>query len=867
MYTRWRAFWRAVIGRRRLEAEMDAELRFHIECYVEDLVGSGVPRAEAERRARLEFGGMETAKEDCRQALGLRLVDELRQDLRYAIRSLRRTPAFTAIAITALALGIGATSTVFSVVNAVILRPLRVPHPDRLMRISSTYPSFTGGTYSAPGVYLDIRERARSFEAIAGASATRMIRSGVEQPYHIPVARVSSNCFDIIGVRPLYGRLFTEDEDRFGREDVALLDGGFWLRAFGGDPSVVGRAVVLDGKSRRIVGILPAGIRLWSFGHMDVWVPLAADPKARFGGTVFILGRLRGGVTREAAQSELDSIMRQIGREHIEDAKLGVLVEPLRESVVKNVRLTFMMLQGAVALLLLIACSNVANLLLARATSRQNEMTIRASIGAGRFRLVRQMLVESVALALAGGLAGVALATMAVPAIRSIRAFSIPRADEIAVDHTVLAVSVAVSVLSGILFGLAPAFQVWRRTPATALGRAGGNSVVGGGAYLRNALVAVQIALALILLSGAGLVTNSFLRQLNIDLGFERSDLLTVRTMLPHDKYGQERRVAFYRALAEGMKRIRGVQATTVSDNPPLQAVLLPYRLHTSGLDDGREITVLGRHIDPHYFEVLGIPMLAGRPLQQGDDMREPVPMVINRTAAQKLFGDGLPLGRRVWSRSSPRVKTAQIVGVAGDSRQLGITTEPGAQLYLPLSKGFAGCVIARTQHNAGDLAAEIRAIVHSLDPSVPVPEVTSMDAMFWNGLAQPRFYVILLGSFAGIGVALAAIGLYGLVSYTVAVRTREFGIRIALGAAPGQILRSVLALGLRLICAGSLLGLAGALASTRVLSSILHGVRHNDPLTLAGVALVLAGVAVLACALAARRATPIDPSLALRAE
>jgi len=789
------------------------------------------------------------------------------EDIRFGLRLLRRNPAFTAAAVLTLALGISANMVVFNVVYAVLMRPLHFPDAGRLVVILSTYPGASQPSTSAPGVFVDWRDRATSFDAIAGMHARRMVLSGVQQPRFVSVAGASSGFLSLIGVQAQLGRTFTEDEDRPGKGDVALVDAGFREREFGGSASVLGRTIVLDDKPYTIVGVLPPDVRFGSLGAADFWIPLAANREARGGGDVVVAARLRRGVTRQAAQAGMEAIMRQIRREHIEDSHTGVAVRPLRDWIVAGARRVLPMLLGAVVFVLLICCANVANLLLARATTRQREMAIRSSLGAGRFRLVRQMFVESALIASIGGALGLGLAILATRALPAIRAFEIPRVEEIAVGPTALLIAAAVTLASAILFGLAPALQTGRGDLHVAMRQGGASLRAGaGGQRMRNAFVVAQLALALVLLSGAGLMANSLIRLLHIDLGFDRANVTTIETSLPYRQYDRQRSAAFQRRLAAEVRRMPGVEEVSAADFVALQAVMFPYELIAEVGGFTRQCEAQARNVDPKYLRVMGIPLLAGRDFTLADDTREPVPALIDKTTARLLFGPADPIGQHLTTNYRDR-KPLEVIGVVGEARQLGLTTEPGPQLYLPLGNGNAGFVIARTAANAGNLAPAIRAAVRALDPEVPAPEIDTMSSAYARETATPRFHLTVLGAFAVTSLILAAIGIYGVTAYTVAQRTHEFGVRIALGAQPGDILRLVLGTAFRMLSIGAALGLAGSLAAGRVLSTLLYGVRPGDPLTLACVSALLAGISLLACCMAARRATAVDPGAALRCE
>ncbi|PYT35325.1 MAG: hypothetical protein DMG58_02415 [Acidobacteria bacterium] len=863
IWTRLKAtFWK-----RPFDRALDAEIQFHLDVQIEENLQKGMTPGEARAAARRSFGGLEQMKETYRDQRGFPSLDSVIQDIRFSLRILRRSPGFTLVAVLTMALGIGANTAVFSVVNAVIMRPLRLPDPQRLMVILSTRKAGSEPFWSAQGVYVDWRERSVSFETIAGARATQMILTGAEQARQVSVAATSYDFFRLMGARPLIGRSFTEDEDQLGQTPVALLDVGFWRREFGADPKILGRTVVLDEKSFTIIGVMPADLRFAYFGVTDFWIPLTANRNFRAGGDVVAIGLLRPGVTQETAQAEMDAVMQQIRREQQQDSQTYVVVKPLHEWIVGDMRRTFLVLLGAVSFVLLICCANIANLLLARTTTRQKEMAIRAALGAGRSRLVRQTLIESVMLALIGGAVGTGLAIVIVSAVPAIRSFYIPRVEEIVVDQTILIVAAAVAMASGILFGLAPSFQVGRRDLGVALHQS--DAISAGtiwGFRLRNMLVIAQLALAVVLLSGAGLMTNTLIRLRNIDLGFQRDHVLTISTSLPYKKYDAIRSVEFMRRLVEDISRVPGVSQVSATDHVPLQAVLYPYELRAEHAGQKRTCEALARNVDRNYMAVMGIPRLAGHDFGPGDDYRTPVPMMINKATANALFGREDPIGKEILTNYQKRPRF-EVIGLVGDVRQIGLTKEPGPQIYLPLVYSVPRYVVARTALNSNDLSAAIRSAVRALDREVPAPEITTMDDWFSLQLAKPRFYLMLLAAFAGTGLVLAAIGIYGVISYTVARRTREFGVRIALGAEHRDILQLVLAQGTRLTVLGAVLGLAGAYAATRLISSLLYGVRAGDPLTFACVLVLLAGVALGACYVAARKAIQADPNVALRCE
>jgi len=862
------SYIKVLFRRGRTEDDLSEELQFHLQKQIEKNIAAGMKSDEARYAALRSFGGMDQVTEECRDLRGVRAMNELLQDLRYALRLGRRNPGFTTVVVLTLALGIGANTAVFSVINAVLFRPLPFPDAQRLMAVQSSNLERKEGYFSAPGVFLDWRERSTSFESLTGVRQTEMALSRLAQARFVSILACSFDFPNVIGVRPILGRTFTKEEDQVGRANVALIDAGFWQRQLGGVPDVLGKTLTLNDSPYTIVGVLPPDIR---FGNRrnEVWIPIAADRRHRAGGDVLAVGHLRAGVSQASAQAEMDRIMQGIRQEQQQDSRTGVLVRPLHEWVTGEVRRPFLALLAAVAFVLMICCANVANLMIARATTRQREMAIRAALGAGRLRLARQTFVESLLLSAAGGVLGLLMAIALIQAVPSIEAFYIPRVDEIALDRTLLAVAFLSSLITGLFSGIAPALLVRRRELRIAL-QSSGQDVFGraGGKVWRNVLAAAQLALALTLLVGAGLMTNTLIRLMNIDLGFDRFRTLIVRATTPYPKYDRAKTIRFYQELMAEVSRMPGIASVSAADYTPLEAVLFPIEVQASGGTTTQKYEALARRIAPQYFHTLGIPLLAGRDLKSGDERQQPVAVLINKRMGRLLFGEEDPIGKQLSTRYRG-MEVLEVVGIAGDVRQLGLRVEPGLQLYLPMLAAYASpsCLVAKTLPQAGDLTAAIRSAVRSLDPEVPVPEIMTMDAMFSRQVAQPRFYLGVLGAFAATGLILAAIGIYGVMSYMVLRRTQEFGIRMALGARETDILSLVLGKATFLIAGGVIAGLAGALVLNRLLSSLLYGVQPNDPLTLGCVSVLLCLVALLASYLPARRAAKTDPMVSLRYE
>jgi len=791
------------------------------------------------------------------------------QDLRFGLRLLWRSPAFAIAAILTLALGIGATTAVFSIAHAVIIRRLQFPESDRVMTVLQS----TDNKAYRPmdSLYAEWRSRQQSFDTFAAALAfTTILRDG-EGAREIPDGMVNGDFFPIIGARPVLGRLFTREDERQGSDNVAVLDNGFWQREFSASPTVLGRSINIKDRQFTIVGVLPPGVHFPTFGTRDVWIPLASDREQScggYGGTL-VLGRLREGVSREAAQSNMDAVNEQVRTANPCFRRVtGAVVVPLREWLAGDVRTTILMLAGAAVFLLLIACANLANLLLTRATGRRREMAIRAAIGAGRWRLAVQMLTESLLLTTLGGAAGIGLAAAAVRVAPAIRAIDIPRLEEVGVDRNFLLIGFGVSLLSGLLFGLAPAISAWHRDPILGLQRGAVRASNLVGRSFRNFLVAAQVALVLVLLSGAGLMTNTVFRLLSIDLGFSRSHVFKIQPSFTAKMRDRSTAAQYLRELRERVAAMPGVETASVANAAPFTLSAGGYTLRY--IRDGalHEVETLGRDVDPGYFRTLGVPLIAGRDFEPEDASRKPVPLILNQSATRAVFGNLDPIGKIV-ECTDKRVGPMQVVGIVGDARVMGASHPPGPQAFALLMGGwgYASTVLARFAVPPAALAVSIRSAVSQLDPGSAPPKIDALDDLFAEQLAEPRFYMLLLDGFGLVGLVLAATGVYGVIAYAVAQRTHEFGVRLALGAMPGEIVRMVVSSGARVVVAGAVAGLAGALAVTRFLSSLLFEIKANDPWTLATISALLIAVALAACWVAARRASSVELSVALRQE
>jgi predicted permease len=805
----------------------------------------------------------------------------LRQDLRYALRWLTKNPGFTAVAIATLALGIGANTAIFSVVRGILLRPLPYTEPERIVQVWET--SERQGQLReeipfAPPVFRDWRDQNRTMEAMAAYSDWTFNSSGGETPERLRAALVSADFFKLLGVRPLIGRTFAAGEDAAGKDAFAVIASNLWTRRFGRDPRVVGSAITLDGASFTIIGVVPAGLPLYNLDPgTEVFVPnsrgFALDN--RQGHYLALIGRLRPGVTLQTARADFAAMAARLEREHPESDKgFGARLLPAQEQMVGSVRPALYALLGAVVVVLLIAAGNVANMLLARASSREREIAVRAALGAGRGRLLRQLLTESVLLSLGGCVAGVLLALWGVDLLKVMAPSDIPRLAEVRLDLPVALFAVGSALLTGLAFGLAPAWQV-TRTALSEMLRDRSSASQRGGGRVRRILVGAEIALSLVLVVGAALLVQSFSRLKHAHLGFETHDVFTFSLDLPEARYEKDTDVlAFHDRLLEKVRALPGVEDVASITGLPLtqeRTMNLAFRIEGRPTEPGKVMSAFYNSVSPDFFSLLRIPILRGRGFTGADAPGTPRVIVISEAMANTFFPGEDPIGKRITlGGKDPKPEDwATIVGIAAGTRDTSPDRAPGPQMYMPFAQRPIGGIAAlvRTRRDSRSLSSEIRAAVVALDSEQPVHSLRTMDTVVANSLGQPRFRTFLLTLFGFVAMALASIGIYGVMAYTVAQRTQEIGIRMALGAARVDVLRLVLREVVGLTGIAIAAGVAGAFVASRSLESLLYGVRPADPATYAGVAALLFGVALLAASLPARRATRIDPTTALRQE
>ena len=808
-------------------------------------------------------------------------MQNLLQDLRFAFRLLAKSPGFTAIAILTLALGIGANTAIFSVVNGVLLRPLSFRDPSRLVIVAEKSPFPTISTSYQN--FVDWRDQSRSFESMEGTRSTGLSVTGAGDPELLTARMATAGLFRLLGVEAREGRTFLPEEDKAGSAPVVLLTYGLWHRRFGGSREIIGKPITLDSRPYTVVGVLPPGFQLLQ--PADVFVPFVPwavtlpDDRNWHPGIIAI-ARLKPGVSREQARTEMVGITKRLELQY-PDYNTGTSADVvgLQEQLVQNVRPALILLLGAVSLVLLIACVNVANLLLARASSRGREVAIRTAMGAGRGRVVRQLLTESILLSLGGGLLGIFFAWASLGPLLKISAGSVPQVVPIELDRSVLVFTFIVSLITGLFFGLVPALRTAKLDLRETLNEGSRGSTSGPGHHrLRGVLVASEIALAVLLLVGSGLLLRSFSRLQDVPPGFQADHLLVADIPLSQTAYSKpEQRYQFFDRLVERAKALPGVRSAGAASFLPVSGggSVIHFNITGHPPKTPHDYVAAGyRTVTPNYLETLGVPLLRGRMLTPGDNDKAPAVVVINASMAAKYFPNENPLGKRLQLGATPDkdVPTMEIVGVIGDVRP-GLGVDPQTEMYLPYRQAdlilpvFQLSVVLRTAADPQLQTAALRSALGEIDPNQPLVRVRTMEENMAATVAQPRFHTWLIGIFAAVALVLAAVGVYGVMSYTVTQRTNEIGIRVTLGAQPEDVFKAIVGEGLRLALAGVAIGTVAALALTRLLQSFLFGVSAYDPITFLGVAMLLTMVAAAASFFPARRATLVDPIVALRYE
>jgi putative ABC transport system permease protein len=872
------------------EQEIVDELAQHLEDRYEELIVGGAADHEAFSAAISELSDSELLRRELKLVeskisrepvvLGIgkrKIMEDLWQDLRYGLRSMRRNPAFTSIALITLALGIGANTAIFSVVNGVLLRPLSYPEPDRLMMVNAiSLQGSQGKTPLCQADFLDWNAQNQVFANIAGFSTNRFNYTGGETPERIDGAWVTADFFATLGVQPALGRTFLTGEDIPGSTQTVVISDGFWRKYLASDPNVIDRQITLNLRPFTIIGVMPSG---FSFPDKETqfWAAERLNPKRRGPYYIFGIGRLRPGATPEQARTEMDVIARQVQDQIKSPARDWTWTSvPLTENVVGKIRPVLLLLFAAVSFVLLIACANIANLLLVRATSRSREIAVRLALGASRGRLLRQLLTESLLLAAGGAAVGLPLAIWGLRLLISLSPTDFPRLNEINIDLRVLGFTLIAAALCGLIFGLAPALQSSRINLNETLkegGRSGLDNATGR--RLRNALVIAEVAFSLILLVGAGLMIKSFLTLQSVSPGFNPERILTMHLTLPRAKYDTDEKVNLYnRQLLEQLTALPGVEEAGLSISIP-----------PNNLDISDSFTIEGKPwpegstppfvplvmISPGYFATIGVPLLQGRPFNENDKLGSPGVVIINQILAEQYFPGESPIGKRLKIGGPERPKNGwmEIVGLVGDVKYSGLESKPEPSYYLPLEQNVWGAsyLAIRTASNPTSLTSAIRKQIWDIDRDIPIANLATMDQLLRESIAQPRFRSFLLGVFAVLALLLASIGTYGVISYSVTQRTHEIGIRMAMGAKARDVMMLVIKRGMAVTLIGVAIGVLGSLALTRLIESLLFQVSTTDLTTFVGVAGLLIAVALLACWIPARRASRVDPMTALRCE
>ncbi|HKP82413.1 MAG TPA: ABC transporter permease [Pyrinomonadaceae bacterium] len=868
--------WRALTHRDELEQELDEEMRFHLDRDIEQNIKSGMTREDARYAALKAFGGVDQSKEECRNARGVDLIENTVRDVTYSLRVLLKSYGFTIVVILTLALGIGANTAIFSFANGILLRPLPYPQSDHLVVLDET--ALKRGVDSMSVSYpnfLDWREQNTVFEDIATYYGTsRFSLTGEGEPLQIRGTRINQGLFEILRVSPQLGRTFTANEDRPEEDAVVILGHDLWQRTFGGDPNIVGKKITISNRARTVIGVMPRGFRFPEIS--ELWVPLALTTKmfTRTDHGLQAVARLKDGVSLPQAQSEMNNIAARIEQQNpITNEGLGVKVMSLHQYLSGDYRDGLLILLGVVGCVLLVACVNVANLMIARGSARQKEFALRSALGASRWRIVRQLLFESLLLSIVGGVLGFVLSIWALRLLLSAIPFQLPFWMNFNIDPRVLGFTAGITLLTGLIFGAVPALQTSRVDLNDTL-KEGGRGNTGVRTRARSLLVVTEIALSLVLLVGAGLMIQSFLRLRSVNIGLDPKNVLTASVVLPQAKYREnDQRAAFFTQLVERMSHLPGVEAASATGTLPL-----------SGNNWGRSLTVEGRPVlsvgqadviqhtvvAPGYFRTMGIQLLAGRDFTDADNKDAPNVTIVDERLARQYWPNESPIGKRVrFGPPEDNEPWHTVIGVVSTVRHQRVQEDTRQSVYLPHQKipvtGMT--LVARTSSNPTDFAGAIRREVAQLDRDIPVSQIATMEEVVAESIWQPRLYATLFAVFAGGALALAIIGIYGVMAFLVQTRTHEIGVRMALGATTRDVFNLIVGRGMKLTAVGIVIGIVGAIALTRWMQSLLFNTSTTDPITFVLISVLLSLAAFFACYIPARRAAKVDPLVALRYE
>ncbi len=860
--------YRDALSRGLTETDADTQARGHITDWAQ--LARDVQRADRPHQQSHIDRMANTLEATPTRAKGPALMTaHLLRDLRFGVRQLIKAPGFTVVAVLTLALGIGATSAIFSVVNGVLLQPLPYNEPDQLVRVHETVPQY--GRFSvAPATFLDWREQNGVFDRIATYTNTSGTIQWPDGPERVLGVSVSWDLFELLRVTPQLGSGFVAEQDQPGNNNVIVISHGLWQQRFAGAPDVVGRTVNLNGQATTILGVMPEGF-YFPTRTADFWRPIALNPAnaSRGGHFLGVVARLKPGVNIERADVEMRTISERLALQYPESsAGESAEVVSLQEQVVGNIRPALLTLLAAVCVVVLIACANVANLLLVRASIREKEVAIRTALGAGRSRLITQMLAESLLLAVTGGAFGLLLAWLAIPAIQTLGASSIPRVMDVSIDGTVLLFAAGASLVTGLLFGLVPALQLSKAGVHAVMKEGGRSSVSSGGRWLRNGLLVLEVALSLMLVVGSVLLLRSFAKLTNVDPGFRPDGVLAFQVSLPQTAYADaERQLAFFDDLTGRLAATPGVQQVGAVQTLPMRGgyVLTFDVVGRPPARPGEEPSANHRVVTPDYFSTLEIPVRRGRTFTRTDTATSPMVAVVDEAFVQRHFADQDPIGQRL-EIGNGTDGSCEIVGVVGTVSHNGLDAEARPTMYVPLTQDAFNTmwIVARTAGDPSALTSSVRQVLSSIDRTLPAYSITPLSQVLDDSVADRRFSMLLIVLFGVVALFLAAVGLYGVVAYSVSLRTREIGLRMAIGAQPGAVLRMVIGDGMKLALVGVVLGAIASLAASQLVATMLFNVEPHDPVSYAATAAILLGIAALACYLPARRAMKVDPVTAL---
>ena len=877
------SLFRNLFHKQREERELDAEVRAHELLLADEKIRTGIDPQEARRQARLELGGLEQVKEQVREMRSGHVLEIFIQDVRFGLRMLRKSPGFTAVAALTLALGIGANTSIFSVVSAVLLRPLPYANPGQLIFVSEAKPEagISGLGMSYP-TFTELRDDNRLFSAIAGLGGHALVLTGHGEPSEVSTVVVTSEFFSVLAAEPLLGRVFVAEDGQRGAAPVVVLSENLWRDRFGADPRIISRSITLDMRPYTVIGVMPASFHTPFLNQTNqVWIPLAQDPLFSVWMTkplqehwMAVIARVRPDISSAQLRTDLDTIGARLANEFPAEKGWAIRTEPLQQTITGDVKLPLLLLLGAVGLVLLIACTNVANLLLSRATWRSKEIAIRIALGAGKRRIARQLLTECAILGLLGGLTGTLVAYWGVATLVPLLPSSLPKFHSIRVDSGVLVFAFVLSLTTTLVFGLAPVLSAAGSDPHKELGEGARAGESAGPRRTRTFLAVAEIALAMVLLTGAGLLMRSFSELTSVNPGFEPDHVVKAMVSLPQFQYSTPKQwAAFSEELMTGLQAQPGMQDLAIAGPLPIVDCCITLAFQIVGnppLQAGTADSANYVPVSPRYFSVMGIPLLRGRLFNESDSSSSAPVALISEALAKHYFPNEDPLGRHLlFGFPANGIVSREIVGIVGDIRDVSLGKEPGAMLYVPFAQAplYGGEVVVKSMLSTSAVVGAIRAVTHGIDKNLPVTDIEQLPNALNASVAQPRFHTLLLGLFGAIALILAAVGIFGVISYSVSRRTRELGIRMALGAQPGSVLSMIMRETLALTLIGIAVGIPCAVATARLITHLLFKVSPYDPVTLALVPLVLIAVGALASYIPARRAMRVDPMVVLRYE